>query len=74
MLLFNVFVINLTYLLDGDASQMPYIPNGTKIFIATSTANLRAVRYFSSIGKVNTVLKFFLINNHAYQLPKCILL
>ena len=51
MLLFNIFVINLTEMSDGDASQMPYVPNGTKLYIATSTAYLRAVRYFISTGK-----------------------
>jgi len=51
---------------DGDASQIPYVPNGKNIFIAASTTYLRAVRYCISIGK-----KFILYSENDFRILQC---
>jgi hypothetical protein len=60
------FFVNLPDLLDGDASQVPYVPNGTKRFIAASTAYLCVLRYFSSIGK-----NFVLYCDKSFRISLC---
>jgi hypothetical protein len=66
MLLFNLFVINLTDFSVGDASKMRYVPIGTERFIVNYTTFLRAVRYFSSIGK-----KFILFSDKHFRISLC---